>query len=56
MHGENKIIVTDKTIESEDTSDDEETIDSGPSHADASSAIETAMKWHEKQPEFCLPS
>lgn len=56
-YSKNKIIslFTDEVIESEDSSNDEETIYSGPAHADAFSAIETATNWYEKIPECCLP-
>lgn len=57
MYSENKIIslVTDEVIESEDSSNDEETIYSGPARADAFSVIETAINWYEKNPECSLP-
>lgn len=50
MYSENEIIslVTDEVIEWEDSSNDEETIYSGPAHADALSVIETAINWYEK--------
>lgn len=39
----------------EDDSDEEQDLDSGPSHADALTALELAMKWYEKQSESCMP-
>lgn len=47
-------IVTEEN-ESEESSEDEETSDLGPSHADAFSSLEMAMNWYERQPECCLP-
>lgn len=44
MYSKNEIIslVTDEVIESEDSSNDEKTIYSGPAHADVFIVIETA--------------
>lgn len=56
IYNENEILsLVTEVNEPEDSSDDEDAIDSGPSHGDAFSALETAMNWYEKQPECCLP-
>lgn len=40
---------------SEESSDDEQTVDLGPSNAEAFCVFETAINWYEKQAECCFP-